>query len=76
MYLSLNRQRQNAIYLLVLYNKKVKIFFAKISFVGQQGTLFDVIMIYTKQSTPLAVDNSDRSRFSTNEKLAWTMVII
>ena len=59
MYLSLNRQRQNAIYLLVLYNKKVKNFFAKISFVGQQGTLFDVIMIYTKQSTPLAVDNSE-----------------
>ena len=32
--------------------------FAKISFVVRQSTLFDVIMIYTKQSTPLAVDSS------------------
>ena len=42
----------------VLYNKNVKNF-AKISFVVQRkdfSTPFDVI--YTKQSTPLAVDNS------------------
>ena len=58
-------------------------------------TPFDVIMIYTKQSAPLAVDNSvngcdwlvtemtsavrlssNTSRFSTSEKLEWTLVII
>ena len=46
--------------LFVLYNKNVKKI-AKISFVVRRKTLrtpFDVIMIYTKQSTPLAVDNS------------------
>ena len=46
--------------LFVLYNKNVKNF-AKISFVVRRkdfSTPFDVIMIYTKQSTPLAVDNS------------------
>ena len=46
--------------LFVLYNKNVK-FFAKMSFVVRRkdfSTPFDVIMIYTKQSTPLAIDNS------------------
>ena len=46
--------------LFVLYNKNVKNF-AKISFVMRRrdlSTPFDVIMIYTKQSTPLVVDNS------------------
>ena len=46
--------------LFVLYNKNVKIF-AKISFVVRRkdfSTPFDVIMIYTKQNTPLAVDDS------------------
>ena len=47
--------------LFVLYDKDVKIF-AKISFVVRRkdliSTPFDVIMIYTKQSPPLAVDNS------------------
>ena len=61
---------------------------AKISFAVRRKnfrTPSDVTMIYTKQSTPLAVDNSEmaviglsvkwrqpssnRSRFSTNEKL-------
>ena len=41
--------------LFVLYNKNVNNF-VKISFVVRQ--IFDVIMIYAKQSTPLAVDNS------------------
>ena len=43
--------------LFVLYNKNVKI-----SFVVRRkdfSTPFDMIMIYTKQSTPLAVDNSE-----------------
>ena len=47
-------------YLFVLYSKSVKKF-AKISFVVRRkdfSTPFDVIMIYTKQSTPLAVDDS------------------
>ena len=47
-------------YLLVLYNKNVEKM-ATISFVVQQkdlSTPFDMIMIYTKQSMPLAVDNS------------------
>ena len=46
--------------LLVLYNKNVKNYL-KISFLVQRkdfSTPFDVIMIYTKQSMPLAVDNS------------------
>ena len=46
--------------LFVLYNKNVKNF-AKISFVVRRkdfSTPFDAIMIYTKQSTPLAVNNS------------------
>ena len=46
--------------LFVLYNKNVKNF-AKISFVVRRkdfSTPFDVIMIYTKQSTPLVVDNA------------------
>ena len=47
-------------YLFVLYNKNVENF-AKISFVVQRKDFsmpFDMIMTYTKQSTPLAVDNS------------------
>ena len=47
-------------YLLVLYNKKVKVF-TKIGFVARQKdfhTPFDVITIRTKQSTPLVVNNS------------------
>ena len=40
--------------LFVLYNKNVNNF-VKISFVVRR--IFDVIMIYAKQSTPLAVDN-------------------
>ena len=47
-------------YLFVLYNKNMRNF-AKISFVVRRKdftTPFDVIMIYTKQSTPLAVNNS------------------
>ena len=44
--------------LFVLYNKNVRKL-AKISFVVHDfSPPFDVIMIYTKQSTPLAVDNS------------------
>ena len=46
--------------LFVLCNKNVKNF-PKIIFVVRRkdfSTPFDVIMIYTKQSTPLAVDNS------------------
>ena len=46
--------------LFVLYNKNVK-HFAKTSFVVRRkdfSTPFDVIMIHTKQSTSLAVDNS------------------
>ena len=46
--------------LFVLCNKNVKNC-TKISFVIRRkdfSTPFDVIMIYTKQSTPLAVDNS------------------
>ena len=46
--------------LFVLYNKNVKNF-AKIGFVMRRrdfSTPFDVIMVYTKQSTPLAVVNS------------------
>ena len=47
-------------YLFVLCNKNVKIC-AKTSFVVRRrdlSTPFDVIMIYTKQSMPLAGDNS------------------
>ena len=47
-------------YIIKLYNKNVKSF-AKISFVVRRNdfsTPFDVIMIYTKQSTPSAVDCS------------------
>ena len=56
---SVTEQTTEKSYLLVLYNKKMK-FFAKISFVVQRKdyrTPFDVIMIYIKQSTSLAVDN-------------------
>ena len=47
-------------YLFVLYNKNVKNF-AKTSFIVWQKDFsmsFDVTMIYTKQSMPLAVNNS------------------
>ena len=46
-------------YLFVLDNKDVKNF-AEVSFVVRKdfSAPFEVIMIYTKQSTPLAVDNS------------------
>ena len=57
---SITEQTTAKCYLFVLYNKNVK-HFAKISFVVRRkvfSTSFDVIMIYTKQSTPLAVDNS------------------
>ena len=57
---SITEQTTAKCYLLVLYNKKVKSF-VKISFVGRRKDFrspFDVIMIYTKQRTPLAVDNS------------------
>ena len=45
--------------LFILYNKNVKCF-AKISFVVRRkdsSTPLDVIVIYTKQSMPLAIDN-------------------
>ena len=57
---SITEQRTAKCYLFVLYDKNVKNF-AKISFVVRQkyfSTPFDVIMIYTEQSTPLAVGNS------------------
>ena len=57
---SITEQTSAKCYLCVLYNKNAK-HFAKISFVVRRkdfSTPFDVIMIYTKQSTPLAVDNS------------------
>ena len=57
---SIAEQTTAKCYLFVLYNKNVKNF-AKISFVVRRidfSTPFDVIMIYTKQSTPLSVDNS------------------
>ena len=57
---SITEQTTAKCYLFVLYNKNVKNF-AKISFVVRRkdfSTPFDVIMIYTKQNTPLAVDNS------------------
>ena len=57
---SITEQTMAKCYLFVLYNINIKIF-AKISFVVRQkdfSTPFDVIMIFTKQSTPLAVDNS------------------
>ena len=58
---SITEQTTAKCYLFVSYNKNVKNF-AKISFVVRRKdvstTPFDVIMIYTKQSTPLAVDNS------------------
>ena len=57
---SITEQTTAKCYRFVLYNKNVKNF-AKISFVVRRkdfSTPFDVIMIYTKQSTPLAVDNS------------------
>ena len=58
---SITEQTTAKCYLLVLYNKKVN-FFAKISFCSTTKRLlhaFDVIMIYSKQSTPLAVDISE-----------------
>ena len=57
---SITEQTTAKCYLFVLYRKNVKNF-AKVSFVVRRkdfSTPFDVIMIYTKQSTPLAVDNS------------------
>ena len=57
---SITEQTMAKSYLFVLYNINIKIF-AKISFVVRQkdfSTPFDVIMIFTKQSTSLAVDNS------------------
>ena len=58
---SITEQTTARCYLFVLYNKNVKNF-AKISLIVVRrkdfSTPFDVIMIYTKQSTPLAVDNS------------------
>ena len=57
---SITEQTKAKCNLFVLYNKNVKIF-AKISFIVRQidfSMPFDVIMVYTKQSTPLAVDNS------------------
>ena len=57
---SITEQTIAKCYLFVLCNKNVKSF-AKISFVVRRkdfSTLFDVIVIHTKQSTPLAVDNS------------------
>ena len=59
---SITKQTTAKCYLFVLYNT-VKMWkkFAKISFVVRRkdfSTPFDVIMIYTKQSTPLAVHNS------------------
>ena len=57
---SITRQTTAKCNLFVLYNKNMKIF-AKVGFVVRRkdfSTPFDVIMIYTKQSTPLAVDNS------------------
>ena len=57
---SITEQKTAKCYLFVFYNENVKKF-ATISFVvrGKDfSTPFDLIMIYTKQSTPLAVDNS------------------
>ena len=57
---SITEQTTAKFYLFVLYNKNVKNF-AKISFVVRRKdfrTPFDVIMMYTKQSTSLAVNNS------------------
>ena len=47
-------------YIFVLYNKNDKNFGKKRFVVRRKdfSTPFDVIMIYTKQSTPLVVDNS------------------
>ena len=58
---STTEQTMAKYYLFVLYNKNVKNF-AKKSFVVRRKDFsmpFDLIMIYTKQSTPLAVDNSE-----------------
>ena len=57
---SITEQTTVKCYLFVLYNKHVKNF-AKISFAVRRkdfSTPFDVIMIHTKQSTPLAIDTS------------------
>ena len=57
---SITEQTTGKCNLFVLYNKNVENV-AKISFVVPRkdfSTPFDVIMIYTKQSTPLAADNS------------------
>ena len=57
---SITEQTMTKCNLFVLCNKNVKIF-AKMSFIMQRkdfSTPFDEIMIYTKQRTPLAVDNS------------------
>ena len=57
---SITEQTTAKCYLFVLCNKNAN-FFAKISFAVRRknfSTSFDVIMIYAKQSTPLAVDYS------------------
>ena len=57
---SITEQITAKCYVFVLYSKKG--FFSKISFVVRLKdfrTPFDVCMIYTKQSTPLAVDTSE-----------------
>ena len=90
-YLKLNGQRQNVIYSFYIIKKE----FSKLSLVQPQPVVrpkdyrapFFVIMICTKQSTPLAVDkaemaasvvglSSNRSRFSTNKNLERTLVIL
>ena len=67
---SITEQRTAKCYLFVLYNKNVKNF-AKISFVVRRkdfSTPFDVILIYTKQSTPLAIDNSKIAAIGLSQK--------
>ena len=57
---SITEQTTAKCYLVILYNKNEEIF-AKINFVVRRknfSTPFDVTMVYTKQSKPLAVDNS------------------
>ena len=59
-HVSITEQTMAQCYLFVLYNKNVNKF-ATISFVVRQKDFsmpFDMIMIYKKQSPPLAVDNS------------------
>ena len=68
--LSITEQTTEKCNLFVLYHKNVKIF-DKISFVVRRKdfrTPIDVIMIYTKQSTPLAVDNSKIALIGLSQK--------